>query len=386
MHKALYVWQASYPWDVRTEKVCKALANNGFDVCILARWSPGQIKEETIDGIRIVRVGYNINSALTQPYSANPIWIKAIKSIIEDFKPDIIIPREILLAEQCSHQAKKKDIPVVIDMAENYPAAMKDFKKYRKKFFLRFLVHTLNIPEKVEKKSVALANGIICVCNENIERINKKYAYPVEKTAVVHNTPEKSFFKNAQLGTNIPPKIFGHHGFTSGDKNIENFLKAFIKASKNNKYIQFIIAGDGESMGDYKELISKENAQDSMITTGKYKISELPQIISQFDVGVIPYQLSDFNNTTIHNKLFDFFACGKPVFLAETAPFKRIIEETNAGVCVDCENIDLITEAIINFHKHDLKTMAENAYNAFKNKYNWENDSITLIEFVSKYI
>lgn len=385
MPKALYVWQASYPWDVRTEKVCKALTKHGYETTILARYKDGQKEKEIIDGVKVIRAGYKLNRNFTQPISENPVWKNAIRQAIESFKPDIIIPREILLATACSQLAKWKNIPVIIDMAENYPAAMKDFKKYKNGFLAKLLVHRLNIPERVEKRAVLKADGIFCVCDEQVERLNFHYKYPFDKMTVVHNTPEIDFFKNSRIGSSIPPAIFGHHGFTSGDKNIEKFLKGFISATENNNKIHFIIAGDGESMADYKRIIKETNAINAVTSSGTYKIGELPSIISKFDVGVIPYQISDFNNFTIHNKLFDFFACGKPVFLAETVPFKRIIAETKAGICVDCESEAAIHRAILDFDKLDLKKMSENAFNAFKNKYNWEKDSAILIEFVKKF-
>ena len=33
----LYIWDADYPWDVRVEKICEALNNNGHEVHIASR-------------------------------------------------------------------------------------------------------------------------------------------------------------------------------------------------------------------------------------------------------------------------------------------------------------------------------------------------------------
>ena len=51
--KIVYLWDADYPWDVRTQKVCSALSDAGHEVHIVARnraWSPArqQLPEGTV--------------------------------------------------------------------------------------------------------------------------------------------------------------------------------------------------------------------------------------------------------------------------------------------------------------------------------------------------
>ncbi len=387
MKKAVYVWKSEYPWDVRAEKVCSSLLGAGFETYILARWTGGQAREEEINGLKIIRAGYGKNGKFMVPLSINPVWIREIREIIRKVKPDIIIPRDIMIAEACAKEGHKKGVPVAMDMAENYPAAMKDWKKYRRSALTNLLVHKLDLPELVEKRAVNLMDGIFTVCEEQSERLNKVYNFPLERTAVVHNTPRLNAFTEARKGCSQPPKIFGHHGFTSAEKSVYKFLQGFIKASETNKDIEFILAGEGESYEDYVKLLEESGASGRVKMTGAYEFKNLPKIIGEFDIGVIPYQVSDFNDYTIHNKLFDFFAAGKPVFLSATKPFKRIIDETGAGVIADCESANSISKAIIDFVENaDVKAMSERAYEAHVNKYNWEIDEKKLVEFLDEFV
>jgi glycosyltransferase involved in cell wall biosynthesis len=386
MPKILYVWKGKYPWDIRVEKFCKSFIKNGFEVFLVARWAENQPVRENYKGINIIRAGYQKNYKLTQPVSFNPIWSNCIKKVVNEVNPDLIMPRDIMLAETCGRIGRKYDIPVVMDMAEHYPAAMKGWKKYSDNIFLRILVHSFNVPEKVEKRAIKLMDGIITVCQEQIERLNVDYNYKMDKMNVVHNTPEVRQFSGVKLKDSPSVKIFGHHGYTTDEKSIRNFLLGFILAAEEDMNIEFHIAGSGESLDELMNIAKNSNVSNKIKFTGEYKFEDLNQIISQFDVGVIPYQINDFNNYTIHNKIFDYFSAGKPVLVSETKPFKRIISETSAGISDNCENIESIKNAILDFKNHDIIKMAENGRKAFESKYNWDVDSANLLSFIKKYI
>lgn len=386
MSKILYIWKSEYPWDVRVEKICKALYCAGHSVTILSRWGGSLPYREAIDGLNIIRAGYNKRRFLFEPVPNNPFWKKAIDSAVNEINPDLIIVREIMLAEEAARSARTNNIPVIMDMAEHYPAAMKDWKKYRETFIRRMAVHTLNLPEKTEKRSVVKMDGIISVCSEQNQRLNRQYNYPYDNIEIVHNTPDLDFFKDIKQKSPDKPRIFGHHGHMTAEKSIETLIRGFIIAAKKNQYIELHLAGAGESFEDMKRIAEASDCSDKIKFLGVYHINELPGILSSFDVGVIPYQVSDFNNYTIHNKLFDFFAAGKPVIVSEAAPLKRVVNDSNAGIVIDCSNPEIIAENILIFENLDYDFFAQNSYNAARNLYNWREDSKRLINFVGKYL
>lgn len=387
--KILYIWKDKYPWDVRVEKVCKALCNAGYEVFILARNKGETTQKEIIDGLNIIRVGEK-SSVLTLPVPKNPIWNAAIKRAVKELQPDLIIVREIMLAEATAKISKKNSIsansiPVIIDMAENYPACMRDWKKYNKNALSRFVVHSLKVPDIVEKQAVNLCDGIIVVCDEQIERLENQYKFPSSKISVVHNTPTLSYFKDANYFSSNPPKVFCHHGFLSAEKSITNLLLGFEVAAEN-KNIELLIAGYGECENDYKELVSKFRNKNKIHFLGAYDYQTLPQILGKSDIGVVPYQISDFNNYTIHNKVFDYFALGKPVLVSRANPLVRIVNETQAGLAMDFSNEKSAAVAIEEMLKADIESMSKNALKSAQNKYNWDVDAKTLCDFIASFV
>lgn len=382
----LYIWKSPYPWDVRVEKICTALRDAGHKVTILARCKEDQLRVEYINDIEIIRTGCGKNYFLSNPVSLNPLWKKSIREAIAKVKPDIIIPREIMLAEAAAMIARKFDIPVIMDMAEHYPAAMKSWKKYSDDLIRRFLVHQLNMPERTEKRCVPLMDGIITVCEEQNKRLNKEHDFPPESMQVVHNTSNIDAFGNVRKGSNTPPKVFGHHGWMSSDKNILDLVHGFDIAANKHKEIELLLAGDGE---DFEEISrARENAKnkDRIFLTGRYSPKELPKILSRIDAGCMTYELNAFNEHTLHNKFFDYLACGKVLLCSETPPFKRVIKETGAGIAEDCSSPEKIADAIDKVMRSDAAKFSENAEQAANEKYNWDFDKGKLISFINTYL
>ncbi len=385
LKKLLYIWKEHTLWDVRFDKFFHSLSSAGYEIYLLARWKAGFEFPEQTGNAKVITAGKGKSPIRTEPVSFNPVWKNAIENAVRQIKPNIIMPREIMLAGAAAAAGKKFGIPVIMDMAENYPAAMKEWKKYKDSFIKRLFVHHLDIPEKVEAHCVPEMDGIITVCREQSDRLAALYGYPIEKTTVVHNTPLPGLFQPNKRKAG-KANIFGHHGNVTGDKRIESFIAAFIEAAKIDRDIELHLYGAGEYFGILEDMINRSHCPERIKLTGRYDFADIPKIVGSLDIGILPYQTSDFNNTTLHNKVFDFLAAGKPVILSETKPFKRLLEETKAGILVDCTNTEAITEVILNINNYDLKSMSENALTAAYRKYNWQADGSNLVSFLEEYI
>ena len=126
----LYIWQSTYPWEVRAEKLTDSLILAGHDVSLLCR---------KIDSHKNANPKLSLFNLQSNPFNApvpfSPVWTQEIKKIIKHKKIDLIIARDILVTPSALQAAKNFSIPVLIDMAEHYPAAMKGWKKYNSAFY-----------------------------------------------------------------------------------------------------------------------------------------------------------------------------------------------------------------------------------------------------------
>jgi hypothetical protein len=100
--RVLYVWDADYPWDVRVEKICAALANAGHEVHIVARNRAGKVEREVLPEGTVHRMprwpwAGRFDAALGFPAFFNPRWASLLDRTIRAVRPDVVIARDLPL-------------------------------------------------------------------------------------------------------------------------------------------------------------------------------------------------------------------------------------------------------------------------------------------------
>lgn len=384
MTKVLYIWQGGFPWDVRAEKICLELIGRGCEVTLMARWVPDQAPEEVYREIRIVRIGHGLPGLLALPVPFNPLWRRMIRKVVDAWRPDLVIAREILLAEPAAAVCRRRGVPMVIDMAEHYPATMRSWDKYRQGLIVRFLVFHARVPDRIERRAVLRADGIITVCDEQNTRLHHQFGYPRDRMAVVHNTLELGTFDGVRKGSSVPPEVFAHHGYITSQRGLDNLVRGFALAAREEPEIQLVLAGSGD-ISEPARIARDLGVSDRVHLTGPYRHADLIGLYSKADVGVLAYPMDDSWFHTIPNKLFDYLACGKPVIVSPVGPFRRVVEDAQAGLVLAGNSPDEIAEGILRMRRLDPEPMAQGGLEAARMRYHWAHDVRVMVEFLNRY-
>jgi glycosyltransferase involved in cell wall biosynthesis len=382
--KIVLVWQSSYPWEVRIEKFTDALLQQGHEVTVLCRHKGEAHPEEVLrPGVRVIRVGFGQPVKLSVPVSANPLWYRALCRVIDAARPDLLIVRDLPLAELAARAGRSRSVPVVMDMAEHYPGAMRGWKKYNTNPVTRFMIHTLKAPDWVERRAVGLMDGIITVCDEQIERLNKSYGYPVAKMRVVNNSPKRGWFAGARKGISDRPQVFGHHGHMTPERGLTLLLEAFAQVASERPDVQLHLAGGGEAAEDIQAAIDRLGIECNVQNFGRFQHSDLDRLYGSIDIAVLPYPPNEIINHTLSNKIFDYMACGKPLITSGAGPMKRLITNTGAGLYFEPWTAGALAKTMLAALNQDLRICSERGMSAFRETFHWETDAINLLSFLS---
>jgi len=368
----LYVVNAKVPEEIRAEKICSSLVTLGHTVIILCKWTGEAEIREHSNGYLISRIGKG--AVLNACFPGSPIWTRAIQQHINEFTPDIIICREMIPMSSTVSAVKGQKIPIILDMAEHYPAAMKEWKKYRTNPLSRLFVHKLPIPEMIESHAVNHADAIITVCEEQNHRLIHQYQYSETALFTVHNTPEKNTFISVKPECKIPPITFGHHGYFTLERNLSNLVLGFDIAAKQFPTIELLLAGIGETYDDITQLVKTVHSKHRIHLTGAYVAKDLIDLYRRTDIGILPYAEQEFRQYTLPNKAFDYMACGKPIISSGLFPMKRLLDETGAGMYGPCSTPQEIAKLIETMMHSDVQTMSKRGFQAFIDKYHWEHE------------
>jgi glycosyltransferase involved in cell wall biosynthesis len=381
--RILIVWQGKYPWEVRIEKFTDAFRQQGHEVAVLCRHR-GEAKGDEVlaSGTRVIRVGVGHSPKLSVPMPANPVWYKALHSAMSAVSPDLVIVRDLPLAELAARVARSRGVAIVMDMAEHYPAAMRSWKEYARNPATRLLIHQIKVPDFLERRAVRLMDGVITVCDEQIERLSKSYGYPVSRMRVVNNSPKRSWFERTRKGVSSRPRIFGHHGHMTAERGLHVLLEAISQVEREVPDVELHLAGGGKQSGDVLATIERLDISSKVKNFGPYEHADLERLYGLIDIGVLPYPPNEFINHTLSNKIFDYMACGKPVITSGAVPMKRLVTDTGAGLFFEPWTSEALAATMKEALQRDLTPLAENGMKAFRERFNWEADVTNLLAFV----
>ena len=143
------------------------------------------------------------------------------------------------------------------------------------------------------------------------------------------------------------------------------------------------IYGDGNFMEQLKTIIQNHCLEEKVIIKGKVSPQELHDITSKYYIGLNLVENIGLNQYySLANKFFDYMHAGIPQVSMNFPEYKRINDKFEIAVLIDNLDKDEISNAINVLLTDEVKysKLVQNCTEA-KLVYNWENESIKLIQF-----
>jgi glycosyltransferase involved in cell wall biosynthesis len=392
-----YIYQDKYPWDVRVDKIISALNENNYKSHVISRGMKGLlIKEKILSKAYVHRVNVSninkINYIMNFPAFFSPFWVKKIFDIIKKYGVKIIIVRDLPLAPAAIFVGKIRDIPVIMDMAENYPAMIQDTWKYRGPYIQDFLIRNPNFLRKMENWVLNRLDGILVVSEESKQRISNLLHKNIP-IWIVGNTPRldltQKFYYHPII--NRISEYFGlkliYVGGLEAGRGLDTVIKSLPLILKSNVKILFIVVGDGESIDYLKNLSSYYGVEKNVLFTGYIEQKFVPSIIESSDICIIPHYVTEHTNTTIPNKIYDYMAQKKPVVATHAKTLARIISHGRCGYVYNDHDHFELADIIKKLVDSELrKRLGESGYNIVKSEFNWDIDKEVLMNAVKHFI
>jgi glycosyltransferase involved in cell wall biosynthesis len=389
-----FIWHSVYPWDVRLEKIIKACAERGHTVCLVCRGRSGLPRQEEMKGLKIHRVVAtespllrSAEKVLGYPFFFSPVWIRQTLRVMRQEKVDLLMVRDLPLALMAGCLGKMMEKPVILDMAENFPAAL---IAYENAFYKPFLVGNGWLPRQYEKISLKTLDHVLVVVEEQKERLQNLGVDP-SRITIKRNIPELSFYRsNRDNGNHRSPETrekldLLFVGKLDAHRGTHLLIQAMPELVSEFANLRLTLVGDGTEKSSLMELARSLGLGDAVDFPGWVEFSKVPAYIRRSSICLIPHLKSEHTETTLPNKLFDYMAFAKPVIAADCRPLKRVIDETNCGLTFRSGDVAGLQGAL---RKLLLDTQREskgqNGKNAVEEKYNWDVDKNVLLELIQR--
>jgi glycosyltransferase involved in cell wall biosynthesis len=390
--KVCFLLQNDFPPDPRLSRTASVLIKHGHEVELFCDNRRGGPQQEIVEGIRVYRLRHVTSNArgigrlLRLPIFWNPIWISQFLKFAKRGNFDVIHAINLTMAPLGLLAARLLRIPLVYDMFENYPAAIRSWKL---RGVFNHIFRNAAAAELLDRFCVRAVDHLIVVTEEAKQRA-LALGTPSGKITVVYNTPQLDAMTTQTIREDIAQRYkknftIVYSGIVSSERGLETAIEAMQILSSSIPNAKLVIVGGGPSEQALRELTIQSGLQSCVEITGWMDHNLLPSYVAAADVCIVPHPANPFIDTTMPNKLFEYMAMSKPVVVSDAKPLARIVHECKCGAVFTSGSAESFAEAILHVRTngHDY---GEHGRQAVREKYNWETSSQTLIDLYKRLI
>lgn len=321
MSRVAIVVHALYPADPRVRRQAEALIRGGHRVDIFCLRGSGQVADEELDRLRIVRLPVHRAFAgfvghlgeylafagmaalrLAREHRRRRYQLVQVATV-----PDFLVFAAAPL--------KLSGVPLLLDLHEDMPEFFRD------RFAGAALRPLLPLVSGAARASAAVADELITV-HEPLRQLSIRRGVPPEKISVVMNSadprlfdpsrhPRRPFMEDGEL------RLI-HHSNLQRIYGLEVLIEAVARIGQSLP-LRVDIYGDGPYRPELEAAVARTGTADRVHLNGFVPIEDLPGLIAGADVGVVPTLPEPYLQFSLSTKLLEYAAMGITIVASDLA-------------------------------------------------------------------
>ena len=275
----------------------------------------------------------------------------------------------------------------IIRVTDLWPDVVFEFKLANRPVFRQLI-------RLMAKITYGMADQIMAFTPEIRDRMVKS-GIPENKITTVEMAVDTELFhpmspevgEAEELGVPEPKEKFVvfYGGAFALTYDFDALLEAARRLREEN--ILFVILGDGDAKNRILDTIKKYDLKNVVMPSPVSRPELVAKHISYSDVCVMPLKSEMVTSTlTRPSKVFEFWACGKPVISCTKGEIEYLTQESEAGMIVEPGDVDGLTAAIKHLYENPQITddMGKKAREYVEGRYSYESLRASLIDALNR--
>jgi glycosyltransferase involved in cell wall biosynthesis len=306
--RVLFVYPSTYPWDVRVEKIATSLREQGHRVHLLSANFDRRESREELNGMvvhrlpRLPRWAGPLQVAVSLPSPCNPVWFFAMRYLLGRQRFDVMIVRDLQVALAAIAAGRLAGVPVVLDLAENWPALLREWRHHEGWTLQNLLLRHPSPAGVIERLSIRHADHVIVVVEEMRDRLANELHVSPARISVVMNTPTyRSYVQREKEGDRL---VLVYLGEVHASRGLELAIRALALVLRRSGQARLRIIGRGKPAQErrLRDLAEKLGILKEVQFVEWMPQQEALRVAAEADIGLCPFPASALNDTTISTK------------------------------------------------------------------------------------
>ncbi len=346
-------------------KECRSLAKK-YDVTLLCNDTQNSLLEDS--NINIVNLNFVVSNRIERFYKLNLMLYKEALKINADIY-HLHDPELLVLA----HLLKRKGKKVIFDSHEE--TAKQILSKTYIPLKLRKIISKLY--RGFEIFTVKKIDGVIAAT----PTIKLSFIRHNNLVTDVNNYPILDEFQSISSSFENKKNQIIYIGGLSNERG----LLTMIEIANRMPNIKLVLCGNFVSKNE--EKIAMNNIINKNIQyLGYLNRDQIKEVLQDSKIGLVLLERNPRYINSLPIKMFEYMAANIPMVVSNFKLWETIINESNAGICVDERNINEIVDAISTLISSDnlMKKLGDSGRKYVNEKYNWENEEVKLFDIYEK--
>ncbi len=370
--------------DIRVLREIRILKEQGFEIYVLC-FGFRNTYTSPVAEINITRINIpgKLKDILFFFLNTIPVyewlWASRIKKFIISNSLEVLHVHDLYMARAAHYGIKqsKKDIPLILDLHENYPFTVTTYN-WTKGFF-RNLISRPGEWLKKEKKYLDYADWIIVLSTDFRDLLVARYPeLSIESFVVLPNVPDLS--QVSKRGNKIVQNPFNqkfpvlfYYGVIAERRGVFDALEVFIDLVKENYHVNFLLIGpvDKKDTPRFLKLIQQKFLSGRVHYIPWIDSNDLPSYLETVDICVAPFHKNPQHESGVANKIYEYMLGGKPIIASNCIPQQNLIEKHNCGLVFSSNSEFKGAIAKLLEDKGLRDRLGENGYDAIMKEYNF---------------
>ncbi|MGG1397353.1 glycosyltransferase family 4 protein [Bacillus salipaludis] len=377
--KILVVSQYYYPEQFRINDICETLVSLGNDVTVLTglpnypkgeifpEYKNGQNRKQNINGVEVIRVplvgrGKGLKGLIMNYLSF--MLTSSLKSLFLSKKFDAVFVYQlspvtmVLPAILYKWKSRRKVLLYCLDIwPESIASAGIKQSSILYKVLLKISKYLYKNVDQISVTSSSFKNYFADILK--IDANNIKYL-PQYAEKLYTQSSEGSLHRQ-QDSINL---LFA--GNIGEMQSVETIILA-ANELKDIGNLRWHIVGDGSAKATCEELVKKLNLQNYVIFHGQQPVSKMPEYFTDATALLVTLKDNEYISYTLPGKVQSYMAAGKPIIASINGETRKVIEESNCGLCCPAEDYISLAKIVRKFisDSNSHRVFSKNALNYY---------------------
>lgn len=203
------------------------------------------------------------------------------------------------------------------------------------------------------------ADHVVVVTPAFRDFLVSRWQVPAEKISVVPNGVETRVFSPRFAAHDLRESLGADGKFIAsfiGTMGLAHGLNALIAAAerfqKTEPDVLFMLVGEGADRERITEIAQAKRLSNIRFVPQQLR-EKIPDYIAASDACLVLLKKSEVFETVIPTKMLEFMSCAKPVILGVRGQARKMIEASQAGICIEPENVDQLCDAILKLRREE---------------------------------